>query len=610
MFKKFYKGLLLGAITIFAVSCSEDHEFYNTAAKAGIEQMGGEYEVGVPITFKDTSVPTEGTRIVSYFWEFGDEDNSTSTEMTPTFTYKKDGTYTVKLTVEDSNELKASTTTKVVIVNPTKADFELDQEEYLLGDVVNFKDISTTKGSTTIVGWFWEFADENRSTSTEQNPSFKYQTAGSYPVKLTVTDSYGLTASVTKSVNILDPTMIIATQWTMSLGGAVKAGSSPAMSPDGSTLYMMRSKADTDLAALYAYDSSSGQVKWTLDLSEAMQGCSPTATATDVFSSPSVGADGTIYMIVRDLQSTSADRVGPVTIAVNPNGSVKWAKANGAGGTNLYAITPAIDTNGNILVATRGNEMWKYTPDGACTIFSTEGIGATAGISVSKSGVAYAAANGKNGFFATDINSGAQLWKYTTNLGGAADAFTGALRSAQASIGADGTIYFVTDADSGGGEVIALNANGSTSWIYKTAGAIPDGGVAIGEDGTLYANGGTSAAEGLIALDKNGNLLWNFATKANVQTTPTIDDRGYIHIIDAQANYYVVKQDGTLFAEDNLGQSCTSTPVMDATGRLYVAVIKDGVATMVCVSSKASSYNTVSAWPMRGQNPSRTSLQK
>lgn len=611
MNKKVITRLLLSVLAVFAVSCSEEHTFYDTAAKAGIGEMESEYEVGVPITFTDNTVPNVGTTIVSYFWEFGDLDNSTSTDKSPTFTYTKDGTYTVKLTVEDSNKLKASTTTKVVVVNPTKADFTLDQDEYLLGDEVQFFDASTTKGSTTITSWLWEFADADRSTSTEQNPKFKYTQAGSYPVKLTVTDTYGLTASVTKSVNILDPTMIIATQWTMALGGGIKAGSSPAMSPDGSTVYMMRSKAGDDLAALYAYNAADGQVKWTLDLSEAMQGCSPTATATDVFSSPSVGSDGTIYMIVRDLQSTSADRVGPVTIAVNPSGSVKWANAkDGSGGTNLYAITPAIDANGNIIVATRGNEIWKYTPDGVRTIFGTEGIGATAGISLSKSGVAYAAANGKNGFFATDINSGSQLWKYTTNLGGAADAFTGALRSAQASIGTDGTIYFVTDADTGGGEVIAFNSNGTAKWIYNTTGAIPDGGVVIAEDGTVYANGGTSAAEGLIALDANGNLLWKFETKAIVQSSPVIDDRGYIHIVDAQANYYVVKSDGSLFAEDKLGQSSTSAPVMDATGRLYVPVVKDGIATMVCVTSKASSYSTTSPWSMRGQNPCRTGLQK
>lgn len=599
---------LVFGLAVLASSCSEEHTFYNTAAKSEIAQGADEYEVGEAITFTDNTTPSKGTTIKSYLWEFGDSEGSTSTEQSPTFTYKKDGSFTVKLTVIDSNDLKTSSTRTVRIVNPTKADFTLDKEEYFLGDEVRFIDASTTKGSTTITGWKWEFADENRSTSDAQNPTFRYEQAGSYPVKLTVTDSYGLTTSITKSVNIQDPSQIIATQWTALLGGAVKGGSSPAVSPDGSTVYMLRSLSGNDFAALYAYNTADGQVKWTLDLSAAMSGTSATAQAKDVFSSPSVGADGTIYMIVRDLQSTSAER-GVYVIAANPNGSLKWAKKGGASGTNLYAITPAIDASGNIIVATRGNEVWKFTPAGESTAFATDGVGVTAGMTVSKSGVTYGAANGANGFFALDINSGSPLWKYNTDFGGAADAFTGALRSAQAAIDSDGTIYFVTDAGTGG-QVIAFNPDGSVKWIHNTAGAIPDGGVVIAEDGTIYSNGGMAPSEGLIALNKDGSLKWTFATKGNVQTSPAIDNRGYVHIVDAGANYYVVKSDGTLLAEAQLGQSCISAPVMDANGRLYVTVQKDGAPTVVCVTSKATSYNVTAPWAMRGQNPCRTGLQK
>ncbi len=599
---------LVFGLAVLASSCSEEHTFYNTAAKSEIAQGADEYEVGEAITFTDNTTPSKGTTIKSYLWEFGDSEGSTSTEQSPTFTYKKDGSFTVKLTVIDSNDLKTSSTRTVRIVNPTKADFTLDKEEYFLGDEVRFIDASTTKGSTTITGWKWEFADENRSTSDAQNPTFRYEQAGSYPVKLTVTDSYGLTTSITKSVNIQDPSQIIATQWTALLGGAVKGGSSPAVSPDGSTVYMLRSLSGNDFAALYAYNTADGQVKWTLDLSAAMSGTSATAQAKDVFSSPSVGADGTIYMIVRDLQSTSAER-GVYVIAANPNGSLKWAKKGGASGTNLYAITPAIDASGNIIVATRGNEVWKFTPAGESTAFATDGVGVTAGMTVSKSGVTYGAANGANGFFALDINSGSPLWKYNTDFGGAADAFTGALRSAQAAIDSDGTIYFVTDAGTGG-QVIAFNPDGSVKWIHNTAGAIPDGGVVIAEDGTIYSNGGMASSEGLIALNKDGSLKWTFATKGNVQTSPAIDNRGYVHIVDAGANYYVVKSDGTLLAEAQLGQSCISAPVMDANGRLYVTVQKDGAPTVVCVTSKATSYNVTAPWAMRGQNPCRTGLQK
>ncbi len=599
---------LIFGMAILASSCSEEHKFYNTAAITEIAQGADEYEVGEAITFTDNTTPSKGTTIKSYLWEFGDAEGSTSTEQTPTFTYRKDGTYTVKLTVTDSNDLKSSSTRTVRVINPTKADFTLDKEEYFLGDEVKFIDASTTKGSTTITSWKWEFADEARSTSELQNPSFLYTEAGSYPVKLTVTDSYGLTTSVTKSVNIQDPSQVIATQWTALLGGAVKGGSSPAVSPDGSTVYMLRSLSGSDLAALYAYNTSDGQVKWTLDLSVAMSGTSATAQAKDVFSSPSVGADGTIYMIVRDLQSTTKER-GVYVIAANPNGSLKWAKKGGVSGTNLYAITPAIDASGNIIVATRGNEVWKFTPAGESSVFATDGVGVTAGMTVSKSGVTYGAANGANGFFAIDINAGTPLWKYNTDFGGAADAFTGALRSAQAAIDADGTVYFVTDAGAGG-QIIAFNPAGSVKWIHQTAGAIPDGGVVIAEDGTIYSNGGMAPAEGIIALNSDGSLKWTFATKGNVQTSPVLDNRGYIHVIDASANYYVVKPDGTLLAEAALGQSCISAPVMDASGRLYVTVQKDGAPTVICVTSKAASYNTNAPWAMRGQNPCRTGLQK
>lgn len=599
---------LVFGLALLSTACSEEHTFYNTAAKTEIAQGADQYEVGEPITFTDNTVPSNGTTIKSYLWEFGDSESSTSTEQSPTFTYKKDGSYTVKLTVIDSNDLKASNSRTVRIINPTKADFTVDQEEYFLGDVVNFYDASTTKGSTTITSWKWEFADEARSTSEARNPSFKYAEAGSYPVKLTVTDSYGLTTSITKSVNVQDPSQVLATQWTAALGGAVKGGSSPAVSPDGATVYMMRSLAGSDLAALYAYDSSDGQVKWTLDLSVAMSGTSETAQAKDIFSSPSVGTDGTIYMIVRDLQSTTAER-GVYVIAANPNGSLKWAKKGGVSGTNLYAITPAIDSNGNIIVATRGNEIWKLTPSGEVSVFDTDGLGATAGMSVSKSGVVYGAANGKNGFFAQDINSGSPLWKYNTDFGGAADAFTGALRSAQAAIDADCTVYFVTDAGAGG-QIIAFNPSGDVKWIHNTAGAIPDGGVVIAEDGTIYSNGGMAPSEGLIALNSDGSLKWTFETKGNAQTSPVIDNRGYVHIVDAGANYYVVKPDGTLLAETQLGQACTSAPVMDASGRLYVTVQKDGAPVVVCVTSKAASYSVAAPWAMRGQNPCRTGLQK
>lgn len=599
--------IIISALALMAAACSEDHVYYNTAAKSEIVKGADEYEVGVPITFTDNTVPSKGTTIKSYLWEFGDEDESTSTDQSPVFTYKKDGTYVVALTVTDSNDLKSRSTRTVKVINPTKADFTLDREEYYLGDEVKFFDASTTKGSTTIVGWHWEFADAARTTSDVQNPTFLYTEAGSYPVKLTITDSFGLTTSITRSVNIQDPSQIIATQWQAELGGAVKGGSSAAMSPDGSTIYMLRSLAGDEAAALVAYNAADGQKQWSLELSQAMSGVSPNALAKDVFSSPSVSPDGTINVVVRDLQSTTADR-GVFVLGINPNATVKYAYKGGVSGTNLYAITPAVDAAGNVYVATRGKEIWKMSPAGAATVFADGLADITGGMSIAKDGTAYAAGKGNLGLFAYNTSANKLAWNFNTDFGGASDAFTGALRSTAATIGADGTVYYAID-KAAGGAVLALSPAGNLLWSYDTAGAIPDGGVVIGADGTLYVNGGTDAATGLIALNANGSLKWAFATEAMVQTAPVVDNRGYIHVVDARANYYVVKEDGSLLAQSKLADACTSTPLMDARGNLYLAVTKGGAQTVMCVSSKAAGYAD-SAWPMRGQNPSRTGCQK
>ena len=158
-----------------------------------------------------------------------------------------------------------------------------------------------------------------------------------------------------------------------------------------------------------------------------------------------------------------------------------------------------------------------------------------------------------------------------------------------------------------------MDPNGSLKWKYETAGAIADGGVVLGEDGTVYANGGQASGvngAGVVALNSDGSLKWHYTTESDAQTVPLIDNRGYIHFITADATYYILKPDGILFSSQKIGDSTISSPVMDDKGNLYVSVKKDGANVMLCVTSEATSYNTNSAWPMRGQNPQRTGLQK
>ena len=65
--------------------------------------------------------------------------------------------------------------------------------------VVAFKDSSTDNGGT-IVSWFWDFDDGKYST--KQNPEHRYVKYGTYTVTLTITDSEGLSHSISKTVSI------------------------------------------------------------------------------------------------------------------------------------------------------------------------------------------------------------------------------------------------------------------------------------------------------------------------------------------------------------------------------------------------------------------------
>ena len=609
MKKVFYA--LLATVLVFVTSCKDDDTIYNTAARAGFT-VGDTYDVGEPITFTDTTVPEEGTTIVSYLWEFGDEAGSTSTESNPTFTYTRDGEYTVRLTVTDSNDLKARSEKVIIIVNPTNPDFTTDKEEYEMGELIHFTDATTTKSGTTITAWHWTFGDEAESTSDEQNPTFVYDVAGSYAVTLTVTDSYDLQSSVTKNITVYDPAAAVSMEWSALLGGNVQAGSSAALSPDGSTVYMMRSLSGSDVAALVAYDAASGSQKWMVDLSVAMQGASPTAQARDIFSSPAVDDNGNVYMIVRDLQS-EADR-NLYTISVSADGSLRWAVPVATPGSNLYATTPAIAADGSIFIAHRDGKVGSLTLDGEYTEYPSTGLSnITSGVAISRSGMVYVTGGNSLGLFgynpSTDVS-----WTYNTNFGGASSALIGALKSTTVAIGADGTVYSVSDATSGGIIFAVDGVTGAEKWAYTTVGAIPDGGVALGADGTVYASGGeylaSTPSAGIYAINPDGTLKWHYPSTAAVQTSPIVDSRGYIHFVDAEATYYVLTAEGELFSSLSLGDACASSPVMDANGNLYVAVNANGQFQVVCASSKGDSYATDSPWPMRGGNPQRTGLQK
>lgn len=145
------------------------------------------------VDFTDTSHDPE-SNISTYEWAFGDGESSTS--QNPTHTYGSDGSYDVSLTVTDSEGLSdnASETISVEVNDPPTADFSYTDAG---GGTFEFTDTSTDDEGN-ISSYSWDFGDG--STSTAQNPTHTYASGGTYTVSLTVTDSGGLSDSVSKDI--------------------------------------------------------------------------------------------------------------------------------------------------------------------------------------------------------------------------------------------------------------------------------------------------------------------------------------------------------------------------------------------------------------------------
>ncbi|HOG19096.1 MAG TPA: PKD domain-containing protein [Salinivirgaceae bacterium] len=129
-----------------------------------------------------TSYPSSLFEVSEWFWDFG--DGTTSTEQHPTHIYTVPGIYTVSLTASDGVFSITKTINNYITVERFSVDFSASNENILVGESVSFFDNS----SSSVNNWLWDFGDG--ATSTEQNPTHIYTTAGVvYSVSLTAGDS-------------------------------------------------------------------------------------------------------------------------------------------------------------------------------------------------------------------------------------------------------------------------------------------------------------------------------------------------------------------------------------------------------------------------------------
>ena len=142
------------------------------------------------------------TEIQQWFWDFG--DGTTSRLQNPSHTYTDGGEFSVSLTVVSAHGSDTATATITVDVIPPTAAFSVSDTTPFVGDTVTFTNASTA-GSAEITDYLWEFGDG--ASSSEVNPTYTYNSAGTFAVRLTVITPHGSdTASRQVTVSFMPPT--------------------------------------------------------------------------------------------------------------------------------------------------------------------------------------------------------------------------------------------------------------------------------------------------------------------------------------------------------------------------------------------------------------------
>lgn len=327
-------------------------------------------------------------------------------------------------------------------------------------------------------------------------------------------------------------------KWEFTTGFEIYA--SPAIGPDG-TVYIVSNDH-----SLYALDGQTGVKKWEYK-SDTLGGSYPSPGQA-----PAIGADGTVY--VGDPGGYDDSNRGQLLALDGKTGAKKWAfKAKAP----VYT-SPSIGTNGFVYFGSNdaflyavdsatGKQKWKFEAGGQ--IHSSPAI--------AKDGSVYFGSDDQK-VYAVDGTTGKQKWSFATN----------SYVQASPAVGDDGTVYAVSSGSllTGPANLYALDGKtGKQKWAVEGVGG--KGSPAIAKDGTVIMQGDNGR---VVALDKTtGKAKWEFVLRSLTRSSPSIGADGTIYTVAGNTLYALDSADGNSIWEITLGKFGVSSPAIGSDGTVY-----------------------------------------
>ncbi|PLX17336.1 MAG: hypothetical protein C0599_13860 [Salinivirgaceae bacterium] len=150
--------------------------------------------MGDTIQFVNETVSPEP--IASWAWDFGDptSGNNSSNDENPEHFYASGGNKTINLTANTIDGCSDFNTLDVELGDAPIVDFSWENECYGFSPTIF---VNESDDTTTV---YWDFGDGN--TSTDANPNHMFASVSSFDVTMEVTNQFGCSSEITKSVSI------------------------------------------------------------------------------------------------------------------------------------------------------------------------------------------------------------------------------------------------------------------------------------------------------------------------------------------------------------------------------------------------------------------------
>lgn len=159
--------------------------------------------IASPLTFTSTSAANSST-ITKWLWDYGDGTKETKTTGDPVqHSYSASGDYNVTLIVETDAGCQSSPLAPLTIhINKTPDASFVFSALNCETQAIQFTDRSVANEGVA-TKWSWDFGDG--ITSTDQNPSHAFATAGKYTVKLIVETDKGCPSTIFSTEVTVNP---------------------------------------------------------------------------------------------------------------------------------------------------------------------------------------------------------------------------------------------------------------------------------------------------------------------------------------------------------------------------------------------------------------------